>query len=341
MRHLGKAKRLLFILIILDAALILYLSVHPPRKKITVAGSSTVFPLVQRWADIYMNLNPQVSIEVTGGGSGMGIVAAGEHTVDIGMSSHPLEQSQKEKFPNLIEIPIALDGVAIIANEMVNKTLKLTREMVVAIFSGAIATWDEFEEEFGVSIDATGEIIVCVRADKSGTTEVFSKWLSLDPDWKIGSGEVVSWPKSSRFISGNGNQEILMNVKSNLNAIGYVGLAYTSSADIVVAEILNPSTGEYVKPTQESVKKSAEKGIFQPNESLFDPPISGAYPISRSLYLIIDRVYIKDKEHVIEFIRWILDSDGGQVPDIVRDVGYVEISDTKLQEIAIEIIDNI
>ena len=338
---MGRLKKVVLILLLLDVTMICFLAINSPRKKITIAGSSTVFPLAQRWGDIYMDLYSHASVEITGGGSGMGIIATGEHTVDIGMSSHPLEQSQRKKFPYLVEIPIALDGVAIVANENVNDTLKLTREMIVSIFSGVVDTWDELEEMFNVSIGISGEIIVCVRADKSGTTDVFSKWLSIDPNWTLGHGEVISWPKSPRFISGNGNQEVLINVKNNPSAIGYVGLAYTASEGIVVAEILNPSTGEYIEPSQNTVKIAAQREILYPNESLFDPNISGAYPISRSLYFIIDREFIVAKKYVIEFIRWVLDDNGGQRQEIVRDVGYVEISGTKLQELAISMIEEL
>jgi len=338
---LGKAKRLLIVIIALDLALIIFLAINPPRRKITIAGSSTVFPLAQMWGDIYMEINADVSIEVTGGGSGLGILAAGEHTVDIGMSSHPLEDYHRSKYPNLVEIPIALDGVSVVANKNVNKSLKLTRKMLVAIFSGKVKTWEDVERLFGVHIEASGEIIVCVRADKSGTTDVFSKWLSMDPEWSLGSGEVVSWPKVDRFISGNGNQEVLINVKNNPNAIGYVSFAYARGGEVVIAKILNPSTGEYVSPSAYTIKKAAQKPISHVGESLFDAEVSGAYPISRTLYFIVDGGYIASKEHVIKFIQWVLDRDGGQKSEIVRGVGYVEIEGTLLHELALTIVSKI
>ncbi len=331
-------RRVLLVLLLLDLAMIVFLAVNPPRKKITLAGSSTVFPLAQRWGGIYMDCYPNISVEVTGGGSGLGILAAGEHTVDIGMASHPLEQDQRKKFPNLVEIPVALDGVAIVANENVNDSLRLTREMIVAIFGGKVRTWEEFSMAYNVSIKARGEIIVCVRADKSGTTDVFSKWLSLDPNWRLGHGEVVSWPNSRRFVSGNGNQEVLINVRNNPNAIGYVGLAYTQESGVIVAEILNPMTNEYVVPSAETVKKAAEKRILNVNESLFDARVPSAYPIARALYFVVDRRYVKSKPHVIKFIAWVLDSEGGQVMSIVRGVGYVEIAGTMLHKMALLII---
>ena len=335
---LGWLRRVLIVLLVLDLTLIVFLAINPPRKKITLAGSSTVFPLAHRWGDLYMDYYPNVSVEVTGGGSGLGILAAGEHTVDIGMASHPLEPDQRRKFPNLVEIPIALDGVAIVANKNVNDSLKLTREMIVSIFSGKIKTWEEFSKMFNVNIKAKGDIIVCVRADKSGTTDVFSKWLSLDPSWGLGHGEVISWPKSRRFVSGNGNQEVLINVRNNPNAIGYVGLAYTQESGVVVAEILNPSIGEYVAPSADSVRRAAEKTVSMVNESLFDANISGAYPIARALYFIVDGKYVKSKVHVVKFIAWVLDPKGGQIAEIVRGVGYVEISGTILHRMALLII---
>jgi len=337
--YLGKLKLILLVLFVLDLIMILSLAITPPRKKITIAGSSTLFPLAQRWADIYMQANPNVSVEVTGGGSGLGILAAGKHTVDIGMSSHPLEPEQRLEFPSLVEIPVALDAVAIVVNKNVNETLRLSRDMLVAIFSGQVETWEDLAERFNITIRARGEIIVCVRADKSGTTDVFSKWLSLSEKWTLGHGEVISWPRSPRFISGNGNQEVLINVRTNPNAIGYVGLAYAQGGEnVVVASILNPSTGKYVLPTPETVKMAASLNVSMANATLFDPPILGAYPITRSLYFVVDRDYVRKKQHVVAFLRWILDSQGGQEESIVRGVGYVELTDTRLHEIGLAIV---
>lgn len=340
LKYLFRPRRVILILLLLDLLLIGYLFVNPPRKKITLAGSSTVFPLAQRWAEEYMHETRGVSVEVTGGGSGLGILAAYKHTVDIGMSSHPLEPEQRKAF-GLTEIAVALDGVAIIANKNVNESLRLTREMIVAIFSGNVSSWKDFEQMFGVEVRAEGEIIVCVRADKSGTTEVFSKWLSLNPDWNLGYGEVVSWPKSPRFISGNGNQEMLINVKSNPNAIGYVGLAYAREDIVTVAEIKNPKTNEYVYPSPDTVKNAAMKNVSFMNESLFDTNYPNAYPIARALYFVVDLDYIVGKRHVIEFIAWVLDPAKGQNSDIVRGVGYVEVADTVMHSLAVQLISNL
>ncbi|MEX0569565.1 MAG: PstS family phosphate ABC transporter substrate-binding protein [Candidatus Njordarchaeota archaeon] len=325
-------------MIFLDLLLICYLFVNPPRKKITLAGSSTVFPLAQRWAGLYMEYMDGVSVEVTGGGSGMGILAAAKNTVDIGMSSHPLECEHKTAFPDLTEIAVALDGVAIVANKNINESLSLTREMVVSIFSGKIRLWEDFERVFGVEINAEGEIVVCVRADKSGTTEVFSKWLSLDPSWSLGYGEVISWPKISSFVSGNGNQEVLINVRNNPNAIGYVGLAFAREDLVAVAKIRNPTTDEFVLPNPDTVKNAAMRNISSMNASLFDTNYSNAYPITRALYFVVDVDFIVKKKHVLEFIAWVLDPDGGQNSDIVRDVGYVELAGTKLHTLALSFI---
>lgn len=322
-------RKLVVVYLLLVLALLIYLAVPKERKVIVIAGSSTLYPLNLRWAEEYMRLHPDVSVEVSSGGSGFGIDAAGRGIVDIGASSHPLFPEQRERYPNLVELPVALDAVAVVANKHVNDSLRLTREMLVAIFSGAVKTWEELEQKFGVRIRATGEIHVYVRAEASGTTEVFTLWLSRSPNWTLGHGEVISWPE--RFVRAEGNYGIASAVRNDPNGIGYVGLAYIT-ADFVVAAIENPSTGEFVAPSPETVRRAAEAGAE--TGEMFDAPVSGAYPIVRALYYVVNRERVRGRSYVLEFIRWVLTD--GQI--FVPEVGYVELTNTTLQTHALEVL---
>ena len=302
----------------------------PKRVSIRIAGSTTVYPLSLKWAEIYMQIHPNISVEVTAGGSGYGIDAAARGIIDIGASSHPMTPEQRERYPMLREIPVALDGVAIVLNKKVNKTFKLTLDMAVAIFSGRVRTWEKLEELFNVTIDATGDIHVYVRAEASGTTEMLTLWLSSSSDWPYGYGEVINWP--NWFIRVEGNYGIASHVKNDPNGIGYVGLAYVTD-EFLVAAVQNPSTGEFVLPTIDTVKRACYN-VTDPSESIINRNISGAYPIARMLYYIINIEYIRGKTHVLKFLLWVLTD--AQV--YVKDVGYADISNTTVQEISLEII---
>ena len=314
-------------------------SISTGTATITTAGSSTVFPLSEVWAEEYNGLYSNTTVQVAGGGSGYGQTSVGTGDIDIGGSSSPIKTANFVTYPGLKQIPVALDGLAVIFNTDVNGTgmQKLTREAVIEIFQGNITTWEALESAYGVSVSATGTIKVYVRSDASGTTDTFSRWLKTnDSLWLRGSGEEITW--GSHATAVNGNPGVATAVGIDSSGIGYVGLAFaneTENTDIKQVALLNPTTGEYVLPSYDTVKLTVPTTITDSSVSLFNANITGAYPIARMLFYILNNETVTYQP--IKFIRWCI-SDG-QIH--VRGVGFVEISGTAIPAFSASILDDL
>ena len=181
-------------------------------KKITIKGSTTVLPLAQVAAEVFMERNPDVDISVQGGGSGVGIASLIDKTTDIANSSRKIKDSEVEKARAAgiapFETVVALDGIAVIVHPSNIKNY-LTREQIKAIYTGKISDW----EELG---GTRGKIVVISRDSSSGTFEAFES-LTLDKQ-KVRSDALTT----------ASNQAVAMTVAQTPGAIGYIGLGYIS-----------------------------------------------------------------------------------------------------------------
>jgi phosphate transport system substrate-binding protein len=177
---------------------------------ITIKGSTTVLPLVQIIAEVFMDRNPDIDISVQGGGSGVGIASLLDGTTDIATSSRKIKGKEitraKEMNIEPYETIIAMDGIAVIAHPSNIKNY-LTKEHVKAIYTGKASNWSEIGGE-------NRKIVVISRDSSSGTFEAFEK-LALD-------GERVR-PDALTTAS---NQAVVMTVATSQSAIGYAGLGY-------------------------------------------------------------------------------------------------------------------
>lgn len=190
-----------------------------PKKveqvSITMNGSTTVFPIAQRWAELYMDMHPNVNISVEGTGSGNGIAALIDGTTDIANSSREIKSSEiekaKEKGVNPTEIQIALDGLAIVVHPEVDVS-NLTKEQVKQIFFGEIKNWKELG---GQDLP----IVVVTRDTSSGTYGAFVE-LALGNEEKI---------VSSALVQGS-NQAVKNVIGTTRGSIGYIGLGYVDSS---------------------------------------------------------------------------------------------------------------
>lgn len=172
-----------------------------------ITGSTTVLPIAEIAAEEYMK-DHDVRIFVNGGGSGVGVEAAGTGTADIGMASRGIKESEMSEYPDLIAIPIAKDGIAIIVHPT-NVVSDLTVEQVKRIYLGEITNWDEVGGE-------DLEIVVVGRDSASGTRGTFDE-LVLDKE-----------DPSMSMLEKQSNGDVFETVKGNENAIGYVGLGYVT-----------------------------------------------------------------------------------------------------------------
>jgi len=223
------------ILAIILAILLLSTPGFTAGKQITIKGSTTVLPIAQAAAEVFMDKNPAARISVQGGGSGVGITSLIERTCDIADASRKIkdEEIAKAKARGVIvnEIPIAMDGIAMIVHPS-NKLSALTRRQIKDIYTGKVSDWTEL----GVG---KGKIVVLSRDTSSGTYEAFEA-LTLHKE-KV---------RTNALINAS-NQAIATTVANTPGAIGYVGHGYLSrkikavSVDGITCTRENILSGKY------------------------------------------------------------------------------------------------
>jgi phosphate transport system substrate-binding protein len=243
------------------------------QAKITVKGSDTMVILAQRWAELYMKSNPQTTIQVTGGGSGVGITALINGTTDICNASRPMKQTEIEKLKGRyntlgVEIPCAKDGVTIFLNDA-NKVDELTLKQISEIYTGKIRNWKELG-------GADAEIRLYGRENSSGTYTYLHD-------------EVVKADYVSTVQSLPGTAAVVNAVKKDVNGIGYGGAAYAVGVKYAKVKKDANSTG-YI-PSAESIAKSE-------------------YPITRYLYMYLRN---RPTGETKKYIDWILGAEGQRV----------------------------
>ncbi|TFF95638.1 PstS family phosphate ABC transporter substrate-binding protein [Candidatus Thorarchaeota archaeon] len=308
-----------------------------PTYTITSSGSTTVLPLSEEWASQIGTDLPQFRFDPTGGGSGTGQSDAAAGLVDIGASSSYPKEPYRTANPHVAILPISADGLGLVVNTAVNATMKLDCDMAVAIYQRNVTTWGELETTFNIDVDATGDINVYARSDASGTTATFGKWLETagdnpNPDanftWRYGDDESITWAPGVNAVEGNPG--VRSAVLSDANGIGYVGLAFMD--DLVKVDLYNPTTGEYVEPTVANVLKTLPDPITDAGVNLFNSDVTGAYPIARLLFYLINTEEVQ--WYTLEFLVWCLTQ--GQA--FIQDVGYVPIEGTSAQVYAFEVL---
>ncbi len=213
--------------------------------QLQLAGSTTVQPLAEVLAESFMEANPDVVIEIQGGGSSVGVTSAGDGTVAIGSASRAIKDSEMETYPDLNVYTIAYDGIAVIVNpELDIPTLSV--EQVRAIFSGSIANFSEVG-------GPDAEIVVVSREEGSGTRAAFEE---LVLTYKNANGESVTDPITENALLQQSNGQISTVVSTTPNTIGYLSFGYLSDAVKGVAI-------DTIAPTVENVKNGTYS-IFRP-----------------------------------------------------------------------------
>jgi phosphate transport system substrate-binding protein len=243
------------------------------QSKVTVKGSDTMVIIAQKWAELYMKNNPSATIQVTGGGSGVGITALINGTTDICNSSRPMKQTEIEKLKARyntlgVEIPCARDGITIFLNEA-NKVNELTLKQLSDIYTGKIRNWKELGGN-----DA--EIRLYGRENSSGTYVYFHD-------------EVVKADYASSVQSLPGTAAVVNAVKKDVNGIGYGGAAYAIGVKHAMVK-KDAGSPAYV-PTAETIGK-------------------GQYPITRFLYMYLRN---RPTGETKKYIDWILGPEGQSI----------------------------
>ena len=323
---------------------------------IIIRTTGATFPKyqIQKWIEDYQKTHPNVKIEYEGGGSGYGQEVFAKGLTDIGRTDPPVKEDMWKKFLSTgdqpLQFPEIVGAVVITYNipEIGDKTLKLSRDVLADIFLGKIEYWDDerikkINPEIADKLPHK-KIIVVHRSDASGTTAIFTTYLSLiSKDWaeNVGAGKTVNWPVDNmgRGVAGKGNPGVVAIVKSTPYTIAYTELSYAIEDKLPVAALENKN-GNFVKPTDDTIKAavsavkanipSPTEGYKEDLKQMLDAPGDNAYPIVAFTHLLVwENKEMKNGKHhytpekakaIKDFLTWVLTE--GQKPEHLAP-GYV------------------
>jgi phosphate transport system substrate-binding protein len=277
------------------------------------AGATFPYPLYSKWFYEYSNANPGVRFNYQSIGSGGGIKQITAGTVNFGATDAPMTDEEMKKTPGpILHIPTALGAVVPVYNlASVASGLKLTPDVLAGIYLGKITRWNDPKiAELNKTVTMpNADIVVAHRSDGSGTTDIFTNYLTaVNTEWraKVGRGKAVKWPVG---IGGKGNEGVAGVVKQTPGAIGYVELAYAKQNRMKVAALRNRD-GSFVTPTLEATSAAAE-GVAKSmpadfRVSLVDAPGKESWPISGLTWIL---VYQDQKDEargkaMVRFLKW-------------------------------------
>ena len=292
------------------------------------AGATFPFPLIDLWRVEYNNDFDNVNLNYQSIGSGGGIKQHIEKTVNFAASDAPLTVKERGLAPGTIHIPETVGGVTVAYNipEIPKSGLKLTGKLVSGIFMGTITKWnDPLIKEINPGLSLPNQdIVVAHRSDGSGTTFVFTDYLTtVDPDgWgkKVGKGKSVPWPTG---LAAAGNEGVAGIIRSTTYSVGYVELAYAFQTGMTFAHVQNGDKNKFVEPTIKSIT-AATAGLATKlpagdadwsTVSAVNAPGSDSYPISSFSYILVYKDLketSKNKEEakaMLHMIYWML-TDG-------------------------------
>lgn len=276
------------------------------------AGATFPYPLYSKWFSEYAKIDPSVKFNYQSIGSGGGIKQITAQTIDFGASDKFLTDAELKAAPGkLLHIPTVLGAVVITYNVPgVATGLKLSSEVVADIFLGKVTKWNDpriVADNPGITLP-NQPIIVVHRSDGSGTTSIFTDYLSgVSTQWaaKVGRGASVKWPVG---LGGKGNEGVAGQIKTIKNSIGYVELAYAVENKLTFASLKNRS-GAFVAPSIATTTAAAAAAKNIPADfrvSLVNQPGKNAYPIVGLTWLL---VYEQQKdatkgEKLVQFLNW-------------------------------------
>jgi len=260
-------------------------------RNITVKGSDTILVLGQMWAEEYMKQNPGITIQVTGGGSGVGIAALLDNTTNIANASRKIKDKEIDKAKQAgyypAEFKIALDTLAVVVNHD-NPVQELTLKQILGIYTGRINDWSEVG-------GTPGAIIRYSRESSSGTYQFFKEFVLKNMDFAADS---QTMPGTSAVANA---------VHNDKNGIGYGGAAYfLTDGNVKILGVKKDDKSTAVYPVKDGKVD-------------YEAAWSGVYPIWRYLYMYTP---VKPRGDIKAYIDWCL-SEAGQ--KIVEESGYVPL----------------
>ncbi len=291
--------------------------------KLQGSGASFPKPIYEKWVNEYEKVKPNIKIDYQSKGSGGGQKDIIAEVVDFGASDDPMkdEDMAKAKGGDLLHIPTVLGAVVMTYNlEGVKDPLKLTPEVIAGIYMGDIKKWNDAKlKELNPEANLPdAEIQPVYRADSSGTTAVFTDYLSKTvPAFKekVGPGKTPNWVKGVGAGAPR-NDGVMGSVKQNANTIGYVEIAFAKANDLPTALIKNKA-GNFVEANIENISAAGAGAIKDmPDDmriKITNAEGENTYPISSFTYIL---AYKNQKDAVkgkalVDFLWWAI-NDGSK-----------------------------
>jgi phosphate transport system substrate-binding protein len=284
------------------------------------AGATFPYPIYSKWFDEYTKVDPSVHFNYQSIGSGGGITMLRNQTVDFGASDAPMNDAQLKASPSpVLHFPSVMGAVVLAYNlPDVKQKLNLTGPVIADIFLGNILKWSDpkiVQLNPGVNLP-DDPIVTCHRSDGSGTSYIFSDYLTkVSPDWakQVGKGTSLKWPVG---LGAKGNEGVTGLVQQTPGALGYVELIYALKNNIPFASLKNRD-GNWINASLAGVTAAAAGAASNmPDDfrvSITDAPGADSYPISSFTWLLIyknetDKV---KGQAIVKFLKWCL-TDGQQ-----------------------------
>ena len=317
-------------LLAVAAATTLVVGVTAQTLQINGAGATFPAPIYTKWFSEYNKLHPNAEINYQPLGSGAGIRQITNQTVFFGASDGPMTDEQLKAAPDhIFHFPTVLGAVVPVYNIPGTKAeLKFTGPVLANIYLGKITKWNDpaiTKLNPGVTLPGT-DIAVVHRSDASGTTYIFTDYLSkVSPEWKskVGVNTSVNWPTG---VGGKGSEGVTGVVTQTPGSISYVELVYALQNKISYGSVQN-AAGEFLKGSVQSVTAAAAAAApTMPADfrvSITNAPGKGAYPISSFTWLLLNE-NPKNKAQakaMNDFVKWAI-TDGQKY---ATDLGYAPL----------------
>ncbi len=286
--------KLAFKQVLVASAVVLSISTGAMAAEMTGAGSSFIYPVLAKWAEAY-KAKTSHSLNYQSIGSGGGIKQIKAKTVDFGATDAPLSFEELEA-GGMVQFPAIIGGVVPVVNIDGIKPgqLKLSSDVLSDIFQGTLTNWSDKRLALlnpGLTIPA-GEITVVTRADGSGTTAIFTNYLTkVNKSWKdaVGFGAAVKWPAAST-VSGKGNEGVSANVTRIKNSIGYVEYAYAKKNNMSYTQMKNAEE-KFVEPSAASFAAASAGTDWSKfpgmNTFITNAPGATAWPITGATFVVV------------------------------------------------------
>ncbi len=317
-----------------------------PGSSVRVQGSGASFPkpIYEKWVNEFGKINPKISIDYQATASGAGQKAVLSKTADFGASDDPMsDEDLKAADSEILHIPTVMGAVVISYNLVgVKEPLKLSGQTIADIYMGNVKKWDDDrlkKDNPGIALP-NADILPVYRADSSGTSAVFTDFLSrVSADWKgkVGMNKQPSWV-TGVGIGARGNDGVMGQVKQTPNSIGYVELTFAKANNLPTAHVMNKA-GDFVEASLESVTAAAASSLESTPDDLrvqiSNADGKGAYPISSYTYILVykDQSDATKGKAIADFLWWAI-HDGEK---FVKELHYAPLPAEIIKKVEVKI----